>query len=120
MSRDGSLQLKWADGEYSFRLGWGEIEQLQETMDCGPQVMLSRLLDGSWRIGDIAHVIRLGLMGGGMPASEAASKVDYYVKQRPIAENVTHAVAILQVALFGVPDEEVGGDTPGNLDAPSA
>ena len=110
MSRNGSIELKWADGEYTFRLGWAEIEALQEKLDCGPQVIIQRLLNGGWKVGDIAEVIRLGLMGGGLSASDAGAKVDYYVKQRPFAENVPYAIAILQAALFGPPDEEAGDE----------
>ena len=66
MSRDASLELDWADGRYTFRLAWAELEQLQEACDAGPYVILNRLIDGSWRIADISNVIRLGLVGGGM------------------------------------------------------
>lgn len=43
MSRDGSITLPWADGKYMFRLGWGELEALQEACDVGPYIVADRL-----------------------------------------------------------------------------
>lgn len=30
MSRDASIDLDWAEGHFTFRLAWGELEKLQE------------------------------------------------------------------------------------------
>ncbi len=110
MSRDGSTTLTWADGDYAFRLGWGELEMLQEATDAGPWVVLARLEARQCRVGDISHVIRLGLIGGGMEPAKALGLVRQYVEARPPAENLLHAQAILSVALLGAPEEPVGED----------
>lgn len=108
MSRDASITLTWADGDYVFRLGWGEIAKLQEAVDAGPYVVYQRLLDGTWRVGDISHTIRFGLIGGGMPPTDALKKVRDYVEARPPLENLVVAQAILSAALAGAPDEKLG------------
>lgn len=108
MSRDASLTLDWADGTFVFRLAWGELEKLQEACDAGPYVVLGRLVDGSWKIGDIGNVIRLGLIGGGMPPVEALKKVRSYVEDRPPMENLMFAQAIMSAAVVGAPEEPIG------------
>lgn len=108
MSRDGRLELDWADGRYGFRLAWGELIKLQEACDTGPFVIYGRLQDGSWRVEDISHVIRLGLIGGGLEPGKALTLVRSYVESRPPLENRTLAIGVLSAALMGAPDEKPG------------
>ncbi|KQX55461.1 MULTISPECIES: gene transfer agent family protein [unclassified Ensifer] len=108
MSRDAQIAFPWADGDYTFRLGWGELEQLQEACDAGPYVILTRLQDDTWRVGDISHTIRLGLVGGGMKMTDALLKVRKYVEARPPTENLLFAQLILSAACVGAPEENVG------------
>jgi hypothetical protein len=105
VARDASVAIDWADGTYQFRLAWGELAKLQEACDAGPQVVYNRLHGEAWRIEDIASVIRLGLIGGGMEPAEALRKVRAYVESRPPMENLLTAQAILSVALLGAPEE---------------
>ncbi|RKD61556.1 gene transfer agent family protein [Rhizobium sp. WW_1] len=123
MSRDAKIILAWADGDHVFRLGWGELEELQEACDAGPYVLLGRLYDESWRLADIAETIRLGLVGGGMAPTDALKKVRFYVKGRPPMENLQFAQAILSAGVVGVEDEkpgEEGAPNPaGNLSTTS-
>lgn len=108
MSRDASIELTWADDDYTFRLGWSELEALQEACDAGPWVILERLYNKQCFIGDIANVIRQGLIGGDMKPTDATKLVQRYVEKRPPAENLLHAIAILQAGIQGVPEEPVG------------
>lgn len=110
MSRDARIDMDWADGTYSFRLGWGELGKLQEACDAGPYVVLDRLQNGSWRVEDISNVIRLGLIGGGMDALGALKLVRSYVEARPPVENLVAAQIILSAGLVGAPDETLGKD----------
>lgn len=107
MSRNASLTLDWADGTFHFRLGWAELEKLQEAVDAGPFVILDRLQAGTNKIGDISHVLRLGLIGGGMPPVDAMRKVRSYVEDRPPAENRLHAIAVMSAGCYGAPEEEI-------------
>lgn len=108
MSRDAKIELAWADGDYTFRLAWGQLAELQEKTDCGPYVVLQRLLDGTWFTTDISHVIRLGLIGGGMEPPKALALVRAYVEERPPVENLPVAQAIMMAACMGAPDDKVG------------
>ncbi|MGV3649841.1 MAG: gene transfer agent family protein [Devosia sp.] len=108
MGRDASTTLAWADGDYIFRLGWGELIKLQEACDAGPYVVLQRLSAGTWRMEDISTTIRLALIGGGTVPEKALKLVRDYVETRPPLENTMLARAILMVALLGPSDEEPG------------
>lgn len=108
MSRDASVTFDWGDGETTFRLGWGEIEKLQEVRDCGPYVILDRLHSGTWHVQDIKEVIRWGLIGGGMKPADATRQIRLFVEGLPPADNLEAAQRIMRVGTFGVPDETVG------------
>jgi hypothetical protein len=108
MSRDASITLDWADASYVFALKWGQLIQLQEACDAGPFVILQRLSTGQWKMHDISHTIRLGLIGGGLEPAKALSLVRDYVESRPPMENVMLARGILGIALQGAPDEKPG------------
>lgn len=106
--RDARVTFDWADGTYTFRLAWGQLGELQEKCDAGPYVVLQRLHSGAWRIEDIANVIRLGLIGGGMDPTPALKLTRAYVEARPTMENLIPAQVILSAALMGAPDEKSG------------
>ncbi len=119
MSRDGSVELDWGDGTYVFRLAWGELRALQEACDAGPFVIRTRLLTHTWRVDDISHTIRLGLIGGGMKPDKALQLVRTYVESRPPLENVPLAAAVLGVAIEGAPDEPPGERSGGAMESGS-
>lgn len=143
MSRNAEISFSWADGDYRFRLGVGELELLQEATDCGPYVLADRLrtriravrisdealvggdapefmfaLDGEagppstlpplCTLKEIRETLRLGLIGGGMKPHEALRLVRSYVEEKPIEDNRLHALAIVQAALYGAPEERLG------------
>lgn len=108
MNRDAKITLAWADGDHMFRLGWGEIAELQEKTGAGPYVVLQRLYSGEWRVEYIAQVLRLGLIGGGMAPEAALKAVRFYVEQRPPVENLSFAISVLSAGLIGAPEEGVG------------
>ena len=112
MSRSGKTPpLDWADGTYEFALRWGELSELQDVCNAGPFVVLARLAGNQWLIEDIAAVIRLGLIGGGVEPGKALRLVRDYVESRPPMENASFARGILEVAIMGAP-EEAPGEAP--------
>jgi len=115
MSRDASVELEFGDGTYRFRLGWGELANLQEACDAGPYVILNRLQSGQWRVADIREVVRYGLIGGGLKPTDALKLVKEYVESRPPMESILYAQVVLSAALMGAPEEKVGEQDEANL-----
>jgi hypothetical protein len=116
MSRNASISLAWADGEYDFRLGLGQIEELQEACDAGPYVILQHLIAGTWRVKMIRETLRLGLIGGGMQPTQAIKLIQRYHDELPWAHNVKQATAVMHAAVLGAPD----GEKPGKAKAARA
>lgn len=98
---DAALTRVWADGEHRFRLRIGELRELQAKTGVGPHALYQRLSLRQWLVDDLREIIRLGLIGGGMPPVEALGLVKRYVEERPLLESVEPALAILGVALLG-------------------
>lgn len=108
MSRAGEIRFAWGDGEYKFRLGIGQLRELQEACDAGPAFIASRLRGDTWLMQDVRETIRLGLIGGGMEPQAALAMVRKHVDEYPLAQNKLVAWVILQAAVVGVPEEVVG------------
>ncbi|QTL01912.1 gene transfer agent family protein [Aquabacter sp. L1I39] len=124
MSSSGEISFAWGDGEHAFRLAIGGLRELQDKCNAGPGQIYTRLGDGTWRVDDIRETLRIGLIGGGMKPTDAHVLVTRYVDGRPLAENISPAMAVLGAALIGVPDDKVGeteaGMTQTEADASSS
>ena len=115
-NRNGVVELDFGDGTHRFRLGFGELEELQEKTGLGPFVLFQRLLGGEWRLADVRETLRVGLIGGGMKPLDALGLVRRYVDERQ--DWITHAgraQAIVFAAIAGAPEE-----VPGKGAAPEA
>ncbi|WP_026784200.1 gene transfer agent family protein [Pleomorphomonas koreensis] len=119
MSRNASISLDFGDGEHEFRFAIGQLRELEEKTGVSSFRVLARMLAYEPMADDRREVIRLGLIGGGMKPSEALHLVRTYCDERPPAETLPTAVAILQAGLMGVPDEEPG-KSQGETTAPTA
>lgn len=111
--RDAQLTRPFGDDEYPFRLAIKQLIELQEKRDAGPFRIFRNMAAGDWYVEDLQEVIRLGLIGGGMSASQAVPLVKRYVDDQPLTENVELAMAVLGLALFGPEEEEPGKPTAG-------
>jgi Phage tail tube protein, GTA-gp10 len=120
MSADGSVTFAWGDGEYRFRLGIGELQELQDKCNAGPFEIYQRLATGAWRVNDVREPIRLGLIGGGMDAMRALGKVGKYIAPAQFLPNVVAARRIMLAALFGDPDDILGKATGETAEATPA
>lgn len=124
MSLRPEIVLAWGDGEYLFRLNGREIEELQKVCgNIGFGALAERIVRGHWFWGDLYHIVRLGLMGGGMGAVEAKNLTDMYIGRTrgeiPLVAGpnnpATVAVSIIGATMHGWEDLP-----PGEADAPEA
>jgi hypothetical protein len=110
LSRHAAVELDWADGTYTFRLGLKEIEELEEKCDLGIYRIWQTLHpSGSrdFRSTYLVNAIRLGLLGGGMDAAKALVLVRKYIDERPIEESRDAAFAVVSAALVRVHGEDL-------------
>lgn len=105
------IELKWGDGAYLFALKLKQIEELQRLCGAGLGEIAQRLLvERRWYAGDIVETIRLGLIGGGLPAVRARELIETYLEGHPLADPrdpsnpLATAQAIITAAYFGVPE----------------
>lgn len=119
MNRHGAIDLDWADGTFTFRLGLSEIEELERKRDLSVFEIARRLAPETRqaRSTDIIETIRLGLIGGGMAPVDALVKVRKYVDERPLDENRDTAYAIILAGLMRVHSNEMEKPS-GEADAP--
>lgn len=108
MSAFGDISFDWADGTYKFRLGLGEIRQLQEKTGLGPLALFHRIQTDQWLVDDLRETLRLGLIGGGMRDLKALALVRDNFDNRPKIDAKEPALRILGAFLIGVPDDPVG------------
>jgi len=131
----GSVELDFGDGKYLFRLGAGELRQIQEACKCGPLVLFNRLRMGDWTLDDVREPIRLGLLAGGAgivasqdvkvtPAIVARLMADYVDRYadpdpaRTLLANAATAGAIIGAAIVGHREEPLGnGQGEGETEA---
>lgn len=111
MIRRGSIELEWGGGSHVFRLGLGEIEELERVTDMSVFLLLAAVSDRIpiARMSHYSETIRISLVGGGMNPVEARALVKRYVDQRPLYESVSLARAVLMAAIERVhaPSEDI-------------
>lgn len=118
--RHGAVELAFGDGEYTFRLGLAEIEELEEKRDASLFALHLRLHPEvrDARLRDISETIRIGLIGGGLAPVEALAKTRRYVDERPIDESRDVAYAIVAAALARVHPDQLEAPQSGEAQAP--
>jgi hypothetical protein len=138
MSRSAKISLEWADGEYEFRLGIGELKELQEKTRrvrnadgdyqyFGPMKLFAMLSGEDWVVDDVRETIRIGLIGAGTKPTDALRLVKRYVEEVPdwtinckVAANIV-AAAVLgwEVEPLGKPEGQKASTEPMTNGSPS-
>ena len=110
-NRSGKTELPFGNDTHIFKIGYGQIKDIQDTTDAGVEFILKSMFDGTWKIEYIRETIRCGLIGGGMSPAEAIRMVKTYVEDTetyPIAGNIPIAASILAAAIYGAEEEDKG------------
>lgn len=107
--------LVWPGGEHAFRLGIGELRALEDRCDAGCSIILMRVLGQTWKINDIWHTLRLGLIGGGMTEKAAQEAVsNAFDTASPMALSIPAADVLRRFLMWE------GADQPGEAQAGEA
>lgn len=120
MSRSGGVDLTWGDGQHNFRLAIGQLRDLEEKTKVGPFELFERLRLNRWKVDDLAHVLRTGLIGGGMPAPQAVDLVTRHIDEWPLVESALVAQAVMLAALVGSQDDPAGKAAAAGADSAGA
>lgn len=118
MNRHAAIDLDWAGGSHTFRLGLAEIEELEAAVDMSVFLLHAAMAAPVpfARLRHYSETIRLGLIGGGMVPVEARLLVGRYVDERPLAESVALGQVVLRAAMERVYTSEE--EPPGERTAP--
>ncbi|MBL4767632.1 MAG: gene transfer agent family protein [Rhodobacteraceae bacterium] len=117
MNRHAAIELAWADGDYTFRLGLTEIEELEDKCNLGIFQIFQSVGEGrTFRLKHVSETIRLGLIGGETSPPEALRLARKYVDERPIEENRDVAFSIVMAALGRVYGDELIKQAEGGTD----
>lgn len=111
MSRHGEVTLAWGDGNYTFRLGYGELLQLQKSCDAGPDWIAQLIKSPHCRVDHVREVFRLGLIGGKqVKQGDALTKVQRFFEEQmdDYDNNRTIAYLIIERALGRLDDDALG------------
>jgi hypothetical protein len=117
MSADGSVTVIWGDGENKFRFAIGQWRELQEKINgrrlaiglpsIGPMTLLATLRAHDAWPDDLRDILRIGLVGGGLPIKEVHQKlVNHFDNTPPYPHNLVCFV-VLSASLMGPPDDRV-------------
>ena len=101
------LKRPFADGTYPFRLGGGELRQLQRVTDCGPLELYRRLLSGNWRVDDVPETIRLGLIGARRVGARALVREE----EVEVTDQKAAELVAFYVETFGAPHIDQDGES---------
>lgn len=103
-----SVEIQWANGDYSFALKAKQIEELEHLCDAGiGRIAMAVFSKVDYKFKYLREAIRLGLIGGGVAPVEAKRLVEMYVDDEPIdpVDNLSStfktACAIYQAVYFG-------------------
>lgn len=96
----------FGDGEHVFALTDPMIAELERLTDTGIGVVFNRLMANTFHHDDLRHIIRLGLIGGGMNPEQALRLVETYAKDRPINEVLPLALDVLSARWLGVEEQQ--------------
>lgn len=98
----GRIVVTWGDQDRVFDvqpLKW--LRELEVKTGVGAYKLLILLKTGEWRVDQIRHIVRTGLLGGGLTDQEANGLMSTQFDNRPIMESVPLAAAILGAGLYG-------------------
>ena len=119
-ARSCAVTQTWGDGEHRFRHVLGDLEAEARRSGAGPYFRLFAVFAVRGGARWPHHILRLGLIGGGMAPVEALALVRTYCDERPWLESKPPSVAVLMALLLGMPEDEADASGEGAAAAENA
>ncbi|MGW1423199.1 gene transfer agent family protein [Bradyrhizobium manausense] len=97
-------EITWAGGTHTFDLGHPWVRRVISWRGINghaPAALLANFGADSYSPEDVARVIELGLIGGGMPERDVEALLDAHVRGKPLATSVALASTVLATLLVG-------------------
>lgn len=95
------LVTEWGDGSHTFALRFAQLEELEDKSKGYLVDLKNRWGEDRLKVSEVRDVIRIGLIGGGMPAADAMKLVVKHYDDVPFSENMLLVGRILFVSLYG-------------------
>lgn len=102
MSDAITIRRFFGDAEHTFCLTDPMIVELERLADAGIGSIYARAVALQFRADDLAQIIRLGLIGGGMTPEAAHRLVETYARNRPFGEVFPLALDVLDARWNGI------------------
>jgi hypothetical protein len=91
----------FGDAVHAFHLTGDLIVELERRVGCGVGNIFRRFLGVDFGYAELTEVLRLGLIGGGMDAKDAATLVNLYANRLSILELYNIALPVLEALMNG-------------------
>jgi len=104
---DCARELEWSGGKHVFNLGhpWVRnvlsIRGLPGQFGDTPAGCLKRFDESVFSLDDVALILELALVGGGLSRADAAKLIDRHVSDQPVAPNAVIAFQVLAALFIG-------------------
>ena len=102
-----AIEIEWAGGTHTFDLGHRWVRNVLNYRGIpginGDSIAAchARFSAAAYSAEDVARVLELGLIGGGLSRQEAANLIADHVHGKPLAPNVLVATAVLNTLFIG-------------------
>jgi hypothetical protein len=100
MARPTAPMIVWRMGEHSFFLNIAELRALEDGCDAGVTLIWQRMIAGAFKINDVFHTLRLGLIGGGMKTTEALKMVNAAFDEANLYTLAATAQTVLSISIL--------------------
>ena len=112
-----AIEITWVGGTHEFCLPLGQLRELQQNCDAGPEEVWARLRGGTWRVNDAIEPLRLGLIGAGMSKGDARDLLMPLIDQHALMEFKLAAQTVMVHALLRPEPADTEEDAPGKTEA---
>lgn len=109
---DSAREITWAGGAHTFDLNSPRVSWMLKAHHRAfpgqygdtPAACLRRFDEQVYSPDDVAAVLRIGLIGGGLKEAEAEALIATHVSNQPLAPNAAVAFEVLAALFVGVTD----------------